>query len=289
MALGERGQLDHANVTQAVFKALDLKQEAYAIEPAEYGPGKDRNERAMLLLLEYRLYEDLRRGRRIVQPNLEQCGLLCVEYPGISELCQDDEKWSGHPVLKQASHATRENAAKAFLDHLRREMAIDARVLDPAEEWELRHRVEQNLRDPWAFDSDDPIRHSSLFVLPGGNGRGGERDRRLGDRSALGRYLRRRDTWGLKQDIPAADWEALLNALANAPRKGGYLRLTKTHTQQEAVQLPAGSFIWKLGDGTPAKPDRVRSRWMRSPQLEQIEREANRFFAELYIEKLPGC
>ncbi len=34
-------------------------------------------------LVEYRLYEDLRRGWRIVQPNLEQCGLLEIQYDSL--------------------------------------------------------------------------------------------------------------------------------------------------------------------------------------------------------------
>jgi hypothetical protein len=282
-ALTQSGTLDHATVTQAVFKALALKEEFYALQPAGYGPGRDRNDLAMQRLLEYRLYEDLRRGWRIVQPNLEQCGLLRIDYPGLAELCRDETRWAAHPVLKQADPQNRANAIYAFLDHLRREMAVDVRVLDPAEEWELRQRVQQNLRDPWAFDSDDPIRHSTLFVLPGGNGREGQRDRSLASTSRLGRFLRSRGTWGIKVDIQPADWEPFLSELVRI-LQGNYLRLTKTHTQQPAVQLLAGAMIWKLGDGNPPRPDPVRSKWMRSAQLEKAEREANRFFAELYRE-----
>ena len=195
-ALTDSGTLDHATVTQAVFKALALKEEFYALQPAGNGPGRDRNDLAMQRLLEYRLYEDLRRGWRIVQPNLEQCGLLRIDYPGLQELCEDETRWTGHPVLQQATLGNRVTAIYAFLDHLRREMAVDVHVLDPAEEWELMQRVQQNLRDPWAFDSDDPIRHSTLFVLPGGNGREGQRDRSLAPTSRLGRFLRSRGTWG---------------------------------------------------------------------------------------------
>jgi hypothetical protein len=57
------------------------------------------------LHFEYRLYEDLRRGWRIVQPNLEQCGLLIIEYDGLREACADNALWQKHrhPVLLQAS------------------------------------------------------------------------------------------------------------------------------------------------------------------------------------------
>src|SRR6266566_3470050 len=61
-------------------------------------------------------------------------------------------------------------------------------------------------------------------------------------------------------------------------------KVTKTHTQQTAIQLLASATVWKLGDGNPPRPDPVRSKWMRSAQLEKAEREANSFFAELYRE-----
>jgi hypothetical protein len=41
-------------------------------------------------LTEYRLYEDLRRGWRVVQPNLENVGLLRVDYRGLEAICVTD-------------------------------------------------------------------------------------------------------------------------------------------------------------------------------------------------------
>ena len=182
--------LDHANVTQAVFRALALDQSAYAKSPAAFGPGRRQNEDAMQRLLEYRLYEDLRRGWRIIQPNLEQCGLLTIQYDSLSEVCREPSVWAGHPVLAQASPATRERALYAFLDYLRREMAIDATILDPNEHGELRRRVEQSLKEPWAFDKDDRLRDSLIFVLPA-SAPESDRERSTAPTSRIARYLRR--------------------------------------------------------------------------------------------------
>jgi superfamily II DNA/RNA helicase len=282
-AIQERGALDHATVTQAVFRALDLRQEVYAKEPSDVEPGKGRNETAMLRLLEYRLYEDLRRGWRIVQPNLEQCGLLRVEYPGLRELCQNEDAWAIHPVLKQAAPDIRERAIHAFLDHLRREMAIDARVLDPQEEWELRQRVQQNLREPWAFDQDDYLRQSTMFTLNGG-GRGYDpRARSLTARSKPAQFLRSRETWGLQADLGPNDWQLFLDALVRI-LQGNFIRRTQTHTRQPAIQLLAGAMRWIVGDGTPPPLDPIRTRRAQSDEFEEVEREANRFFADLYRE-----
>jgi ATP-dependent helicase YprA (DUF1998 family)/very-short-patch-repair endonuclease len=282
-ALSESGSLDHAMITPAVFAALGLKQEAYAKESSDADPGKSRNEKAMMRLLEYRLYEDLRRGWRVIQPNLEQCGLLEIEYPGLRELCDNDVLWSGHPVLQEASPECRCKAIHGFLDHLRREMAIDVSVLDPAEEWDLRQRVTQNLRDPWAFDNEDVLRQSSLFVLPGTAGAEGLRDKSLSDRSKLARFLRSRHTWDIAADIAPGEWEQFILALVKVLR-GNFLLLTKTHTKKLAIQLLASSFRWKLGTGTPPPPDPIRTRWMRTKKDEVEERTANAFFAALYKE-----
>lgn len=282
-ALQERGSLDHATVTQAVFNALNLNQGIYTKEPSDVEPGKSRNENAMLRLLEYLLYEDLRRGWRIVQPNLEQCGLLKVEYPGLSELCQNEGVWANHPVLNQPTPAIREWAIHAFLDHLRRELAITARVLDPQEQFELRQRVQANLRDPWAFDDDDSLRDSTLFVIsPGGKGYD-PRSRTLSARSKPAQFLRAGKTWGLDVDLSSDDWQPLLDALVRI-LQGNFLARVQTHTKQPAIQLLVGSMRWALGDGTPPPLDPIRTRRAESSEFETVEREANRFFAELYRE-----
>lgn len=282
-ALSDAETLDHAQLTPAVFKALNLKQEAYAKAASDIDPGKTTNERAMMRLLEYRLYEDLRRGWRVIQPNLEQCGLLGIDYPGLKELCSNDPVWATHPVLQAASPETRHKAVRTFLDQLRKEMAIDARVLDPSEEWELRQRVQQSLRDPWAFDNDDIIRQSTLFVLPGTPGPEGFRDRSLTENSLLARYLRSHHTWGTTTDISGGDWVQFIEALVKV-LKGNFILLTKTHAKKPAIQLLANSICWIKGSGKPPDPDPIRTRWMRSGRDKEFERQANTFFAQLYRE-----
>jgi ATP-dependent helicase YprA (DUF1998 family) len=283
-ALSESGKLDHANITKALFQALALDQKAYAKEPAQWGPGKTRNEEAMQRLLEYRVYEDLRRGWRIVQPNLEQCGLVRIEYPGLTEMCGPEEPWRDHSVLRQATPETRETAVRAFLDHLRHEIAIDARVLNPEEHWELRKRVEQVLRDPWAFDEYDKLLASSMFLLPGSGPTVEGRERSLSGQSRIARYMRNRHTWGLPSDLSAKDGETLILALIAALR-GQYLTQVPTSDgQRQGIQLMAASFEWRAGDGTPPPPDPVRTKRMRSERLEKVDRESNKFFARLYRE-----
>ncbi len=282
-SLEERKVLDYSIITQHTFRALGLTQKQYAKEPAEWGPGKRRNEEAFQSLLEYRLYEDLRRGWRVAQPNLEQCGLLAIEYPDLHNVCEAQEPWAAHPVLHGADPVVREAAVRAFLDHLRREMAIDARVLDRENHFELRRKVQQNLRDPWALDDNDQLLESAVFLLPGCRPMS-RRERSLGAVSKIARYLRRAATWGLRTNLNAADSDKLINALIEVLRSTGYLTVITTEEGQQGVQLQAGALEWRLGDGTPPAPDPVRSKWMRSERLTKVERKANQFFAKLYKE-----
>jgi hypothetical protein len=65
------------------------------------------------------------RGWRITSPNLEQCGLLRIDYRSLQDLCAADEDWQGtHPALALADAETRVKIAKVLLDHMRRELAI---------------------------------------------------------------------------------------------------------------------------------------------------------------------
>ncbi len=92
---------------------LDLGAEltrALALQPADYAQapeaivGRQRTERALRNVIEYRAMRDLQRGWRVTLPNLEQTGLLVVDYPELAALSEVDEAWSAvHPTLAAAS------------------------------------------------------------------------------------------------------------------------------------------------------------------------------------------
>ena len=88
-------------------------------------------ERTLQEVLAYRVYRDLRRGWRISLPNLEQCGLLRVDYESLDEVCAAEDVWVGfHPALVGAVPANRVKIARVLLDFMRRELAIKVQYLD---------------------------------------------------------------------------------------------------------------------------------------------------------------
>ena len=140
-------------------------------------------------LTEYRLYEDLRRGWRVVQPNLENVGLLRIGYRGLESLCKDDRAWQSMPQLGAMASADRERIVRPFLDQFRRKLAISCRCLQEQFQPQLRRRAEQMLNEFWGLDPEVfELRSAEKFAVPGQSTRPVE-GYSLGERSTLGRFL----------------------------------------------------------------------------------------------------
>ncbi len=225
-------------------------------------------------LIEYRVYEDLRRGWRVVQPNLEQCGLLKIEYRGLDELCTDETKWLSLDPLRHSLPAQRKQIVGALLDHFRRKLAVNARVLEEVNQQQLRRRAQQNLNEQWAFDADEQPRPAERFLLSGG-GHTHTRGMSLSENSLVGRFLCR--TLSLRADA----YDTLLDRLMELLCSQGLL-IRATDHDVPFVQLEASALEWRAGDGTPPPADPIYSRRAHSPIYERAERQANAFFRDFY-------
>jgi len=279
--------LTYLNIASAIFHALDLPPEAYIKNEkvAAYGGAKRRNEEALTALLEYRLYEDLRRSWRITQPNLEQCGLLTIDYLDLHELCNDTDAWEKHAILKHCPPDRRERTIHALLEHMRRELAIDVPCLNPEKQGDLVKRVNQQLKESWAFADEEArdLRKSTRFVVPSDEPLppGG---RTLSARGALGRFLRSAQAWapaGATQGFPLDDdtYEQLLGALLDV--LSGVNILTEVGERgQRAVQIRCDALLWQRGENRQPEPDLIRGRWMNG--MPPTQRHTNTFFKEFY-------
>ena len=71
----------------------------------------------------------LHRGWRVTLPNLEQTGLLVVDYPALAPLAAADQLWQTMGPLRDAENAPRIEVMRVLLDELRRVLVIDAEPL----------------------------------------------------------------------------------------------------------------------------------------------------------------
>ena len=282
--LERQGSLRFNSIAQTIVDELGLELRHYAkdAELDPQSPQARRSQKAFLGVAEYRLYEDLRRGWRVVQPNLEQCGLLRIDYEGLSELAGDDKAWQGSPVMGALSLEQREDILRVILDEFRRQLAIEARCLDPQRQEELVRDAHAYLNEQWAFDEDEILHEAASFVLAGKKGR--RSDYGLSYRSALGKWLRRHLRQGPGTSISADECDELLQTLVSQLRRVG-LVVERQEGQggsvTRLVRLHAGALLWVPGDGTVAI-DRVRrSRTSRDVYVD-TPAQANEYFRRFY-------
>ncbi|BAZ33788.1 DEAD/DEAH box helicase domain-containing protein (plasmid) [Cylindrospermum sp. NIES-4074] len=274
-ALQSKGQLTHSELVSEVIKQMGLTQADYAKEVAEFGRGKQRNEKAFQELIEYRLYEDLRRGWRIVQPNLEQCGLLVIEYDGLQDICAEPVLWQKHrhPVLLQASPQERFIAAQALLNHLRRELAVDAKLLQSDNKDSLMRDVFQAIKEPWVFDENEQL-HQATWATTDSNIHK-QAKVKLTIKSKIGRFLRSPKAWSLRSELlTETEYISLISTFVAALADGGFLNT------KNGIQLKINSLVWKFTTLTEIPPDPLS--YKRLQGQEDVKIPVNSFFQEFY-------
>lgn len=274
--------LRHDELAARTTAALDLPLAAFARNPDARYAALDEVQRALREVVGYRLYRDQRRGWRVTSPNLEQCGLLRIEYASLSELCEDEAPWlERHRVLAEADPRTREIVCRTLLDFLRRELAIAVDYLDVGYQDGLRQRSDQHLVGRWAIDEteQDRLEYASV-VYPRARSRTDRREATyLSSRGGFGRYLKRRATFGgVHGSLTGSDVEEVIRDLLGALVVGGQVRAIEERGGETGFQVQASAMEWVAGDGAAPAPDPIR---VPNPPDTESER-ANRFFAALY-------
>jgi len=279
---GDQG-IRHDALTRRVFQALDLPFSEYAYDPDVKYAARSDTEQALRDVIGYRIYRDLKRGWRLNSPNLEQCGLLKIEYRSLADLCQAQEDWQGcHPALVSASPDIREKISYALLDYMRRELALHVGYLDQEQQDGLRQKSRQHLRDSWVIDDKEKMEYSRILF---------PRARRKGEDyggyayvsawGGFGRYLRRSTTFpNLTEKLSRDDSQLVINQLLDRLRMVGIVKVVREARSEDDVpgyQLAAGALIWKAGDGSEPYYDPIRV-----PTDSAATAEPNQFFFDFY-------
>jgi hypothetical protein len=266
--------LETVDLASAVFKAIKL-------DPAEYAEAPDsldlRNaQRALRGVLEYRALMDLRKGWRVTLPNLEQTGLIVVDYPVAARLAERDDLWAGtHPQLQRMDHGQREEVIRVLLDEFRRSLAIESDALSAESFERLRRLSRDNLTGLWALPFGEPDPDAGLILLgPRGKSPAPSLVPMTG-RGAFGLWLRRKlEDPGVK----AAEVDVVLASLIEVLMTHGLLVKAKAHGQQ-GFRLNASALTLRPGTGENGAPDPVR----RSFEAEAAPRVVP-YFRDLYRE-----
>lgn len=286
-ALSGRGSegVRHSELTQLVFESLDLSLDEYASNPeASKGLAKMETERALRNVLGYYLYRDLKRGWRVNAPNLEQTGLLEIEYLSLDELAGDSEQWANsHPAIAQADKETRLFILKTLLDWMRRELAIKVSYLDQQEQEKILQQSGQRLIPPWGFDENEQTKqltHASVLYPRSRKPRDYGGDTYLSVRSGFGEYIRRVNTFrNYNQKLTLDDTKTIIENLLQGLLSYGIIEKVRDSEADEVpgYQIVADSMIWKAGDGSQGAYDPIRQ-----TSLSLEGQPVNQYFKEFY-------
>jgi hypothetical protein len=113
--------------------------------------------------LTLRAIADLRRGWRIILPNLEQCALLEIDYAHLDEVAADGDFWAGLPIVASLTASQRREFLTTILDFFRMEFALASEThLQPASFKRLFDDARNQLRPPWTFDAEEHLREPTV-------------------------------------------------------------------------------------------------------------------------------
>jgi len=265
---------------EALITCLDLSLSEYSKveDPLDPRPAK----RALHQVLTYRALRDLQRGWRITLPNLEQTGLMVVDYPHAKLLAEQEHRWAEtHYLLRDAEPAQREEIIRVLLDEFRRVLAVEAEEF--SQEWldKLRAQSTEHLRGVWAVNDRERAPETGLAVSE--SIREGQKGRNLlmiTGKSGFGRWLRRPERFGIA--LTPTEANDVIEDLVHLLAKHGLISFIPGKKQQ-GYQLKLSAMVLRAGDGVAGAADPIR----RSYHADRRPRVV-KFFRDLYAQEAAG-
>lgn len=249
---GEEG-LSHDDLAEAVTEVMGLTPAEFT-DVANLTPAMERRAvKAFRDVVGYRLYRDLERGWRITMPNLEQTGLLRIDYEDLGWLAAADERWqSTHAVLRDADPALREEIARTLLDFMRRALAIDVQYF--RDDFDTLQRAsEERLTGAWVLSESD--RPTVGTAYPYGSRPGMERSALfLSARGKFGKYLRRNMPELREASVTLDDVQGIIEDLLTVLVDADLVR--EVDSTPSSPALPTGAVLRRSARATGCRPRR---------------------------------
>ncbi|AZA50560.1 DEAD/DEAH box helicase [Chryseobacterium carnipullorum] len=269
-------------LAEELLKALNLKEVDYARNPSEDEDfGNDRNKDAIKYLLLYRAFQDLKRGWRYVLPNLEQVGLIKIEYKKLEKLANVQEKFKGIDLFEELTAAKRYEILKNILDYFRTNFALDHRFFDDVANIETLIKDLLDIDKPWSLGVEEKLDKPRVMVVGSIKPKiKGIFDASIGVRSSLGKYLNRsRIECGLTK-LKKDEYELWINKILKVLCDTNFIRKTndKRLPNQNLYKLIVDNIIWKHNKDGIVEIDKTRLNY----QNELLELQPNPYFKKLY-------
>ncbi|MFF3005983.1 protein kinase [Kitasatospora sp. NPDC057940] len=289
---GEDG-LHHDDLAQAVTDVMGLAPHEYTGNPKLAPALERRATKTFRDVVGHRLYRDLERGWRITMPNLEQTGLLRIDYEDLEWIAGDQESWqASHAALRDAEPALRAEIARTLLDFMRRALAVDVQYF--RDDFDALQRAsEERLTGAWVLSESDKPAIGTAY--PSASRPGLERSALfLSARGKFGKYLRRTapafrglDPVDLQQIIAellgVLRDAGLVHEVEVAPENAGPAYRRRATERRTGYRVSAAVLVWRAGTGDTGALDPL-TRTYNSGEGPRV----NPFFRRLYRDAATG-
>ena len=285
LAIAPEHTLTYANIGEAVFKALALPFLDFGnrdLAPALATVRRDY-EQTLQAFLFYRAVADLRRSWRIVLPNLEQCGLLVVDYLHLDDIVAEDGFWADLPLVCDLSHVDRRDFLSTILDFFRLEYALHSEnFLTPSRLKENEKDFRERLKAPWTLDRTEDLGEPCVIRLEPLHRSARLASKSMGPASALGKYVKYVvNQEGLDLDLRGDRYRDFIMQLMSKLKEADYLFEQTARSEKNAevavFRLRIEKLLWKLGDGEMVKADVIKRR-----SYKDQNPKPNKFFRDMY-------
>ena len=271
---GEDG-LEVEDIGPAVTRAMAVTTTDFAQAPEALD--QTRAERALRRVIEFRALRDLQRGWRVTLPNLEQSGLLVIDYPTITLLSERDDLWADtDPALVAADPGQREEVLRVLLDEFRRVLALSSDVLSLESFDALKRTSAEYLTGLWTVPYTEPEPMIGIVVPATGKPGDPRNTLTLTGRGAFGRWLSQPERLG--QKLTTAHTDDVIKALLELLERHGLITQVVDRGTQ-GYRLKPSAMLLRKGEGRAGAPDPVRRRFEADRRPRVVA-----FFRDLYRE-----
>ena len=279
--LAQYKQLTHSTIADKIFESIDLLPEEYLENPSDFPATRNQQEEVFRTYLFYLILDDLKRGWRIVLPNLEQCALLHFQYANLQENCSIQEAWKEVPFITEINSEKRAEILYQTLEYFRKSYALHSEYyLNPGRISENTKEIREKLKAPWTLDDNDKILTPTFMRYEPLHRNSKIYSSSIGYQSALGKYLRR-EASTTNQPISKSDYPEFIKLLMDKMVDAGWLKSTtarnRNNEQLSVYQLKIDSLIWCLGDEKTIYDDPVKKITYKT-----IDIKPNQYFQDLY-------
>ena len=274
--------LKSAQLGQSIRQSLGLDLSVYSDNPSAFPSERKAIDDCLEKYLTYQTVHDLRRGWRVVLPNLEKCALLEIDYEDRVENAAYEDGWKAVPLFKGLSKEQRAELLRDVLDYFRLEYAITSKTwLVPGAITENIQIIRSKLRPEWTIKSEAEIEAGALRRKRL-HRRNTVQTSSLGVTSALGKYLKHfAKLNSIDVDLSRNGYDIMLDALLDALKGCGYIESQELRDADNhptfVYRLILEKLVWKLGNGLNVRRDVVKQR-----SYHTLEEKPNTFFRELY-------